>query len=136
MEPIRFYPAHPSDEKTHLIETTPLPILAQDAPFPVKTFVEEFQADADSFFDKYVDKRFEVTGIAKKVGPDGHHKPSIEIADPVDGKTYALVIFPNDDHYTKVQAGDTVTVRANYLVMCNRYGIVMKHSELVSVERI
>ena len=54
----------------------------------------------------------------------------------MDGKTYALVIFPNDDHYTKVQVGDTVTVRANYLVMCNRYGIVMKHSELVSVEKI
>ena len=135
IEPIRFYPEHPSNEKTHLIETTPLPILAQDAPFPVKDFVAEFHADADQFFAMYMDKRFEVTGVAKKVGPDGHNKPSIEIADCVNGQTYALVIFPNDDHYTKVRIGDTVTVRANYLVMCNRYGIVMKHSELVAVEK-
>ena len=135
MDPIRFYPEHPSDEKTLLIETTPLPILAQNAPFPVKALVEEFQTDADQFFAKYMDKRFEVTGIAKKVGPDGHNKPSIEIADSVNGQTYALVIFPNEDHYTKVQAGDSVIVQANYLVMCNRYGIVMKHSQLVSVEK-
>ena len=135
MEPIRFYPEHPSDEKTHWIETNPLPILAQNAPFPVKALVEEFHENAEHFFAQYMDKRFEVTGIAKKVGPDGHKKPSIEIADCVDGQTYALVIFPNDDHYSKVQVGDTVIVRANYLVMCNRCGIVMKHSELVSVEK-
>ena len=40
-----------------------------------------------------------------------------------------------DDHYSKVAVGDTVVVRANYLVMTNRIGIVMKHSELVSVEK-
>ena len=130
-----FYPAHPSDEKTHQIETMPLPILEQEKPFRVKEFYEEFEADAESFFAKYVDKRFEVTGIAKQVGPDAHNKPSIQIADSVDGQTYALVIFPTDDHYSKVEVGDKVVVRANYLVMCNLYGIVMKHSELVSVEK-
>ena len=130
-----FYPEHPSPEKTHFIETNPLPILEQDKPFFVKDFCREFDADADRFFANYVDKRFEVTGIAKKVGPDAHHKPSIELSDCANGQTYALVIFPNDDHYSKVAVGDTVVVRANYLVMTNRLGIVMKHSQLVSVEK-
>ena len=80
-----------------------------------------------------MDKRFEVTGIAKKIGPDAHHKPSMELSDCVDGQTYALVIFPNEEHYSKVNVGDTVVVCANYLVMCNRLGIVMKYSELVEV---
>ena len=130
-----FYPEHPSPEKTHFIETTPLPLLEQDQPFRVKDFCGEFAEDADSFFAKYVDKRFEVTGIAKKVGPDAHNKPSIELSDSVDGQTYALVIFPNDDHDSKVSVGDTVVVRANYLVMTDRIGIVMKHSQMVSVEK-
>lgn len=132
---LEFYPEHPSGAKTHKIETTAMPILAQEAPFAVKTLCEEFSADAESFYAKYVDKRFEVTGIAKKVGPDIHNKPSIEISDSVSGQTYALVIFPADDHYSKVRIGDKVVVRANYLVMSNHYGTVMKYSELVSVEK-
>ena len=132
---IEFYPEHPSDEKTHLIETTLMPVLEQDKPFNVKEFCDEFAVGADSFLAKYVDKRFEVIGVAKKIGPDAHHKPSIELGDSVDGRTYALVIFQNDDHYSKVEVGDTVVVRANYLVMCNHLGVVMKHSELVAVEK-
>lgn len=132
-EELRFYPKHPSDRKTHQIETTEMPTLQQDRPFEVKTLYEEFKADEDSFFARYVDKRFEVTGIAKKVGPDIHNKPSIEISDCVDGQTFALVIFPTNDHYSKVKVGDMVVVRANYLVMSNHFGTVMKYSELVSV---
>ena len=134
-EELTFYPKHPSGMKTHKIETTPMPILPQDAPFDVTKLYEEYQADADVFWGKYVDKRFEVTGIAKKIGPDVHNKPSIELSDCVDGKIYALVIFPTDDHYSKVAVGDTVTVRANYLVMSNWFGVVMKYSELVGVTR-
>ncbi len=133
-EELKFYPKHPSGAKTHQIETTAMPALEQEAPFCVKTLYDEFSADADSFFAKYVDKRFEITGIAKKIGPDIHNKPSIEISDSMDGQTYALVIFPTDDHYSKVEVGDTVIVRANYLVMSNQYGTVMKYSELVSVK--
>ena len=133
-EELKFYPKHPSGDKTHQIETTAMPLLEQEAPFGAKTLCDEFTADADSFFAKYVDKRFEITGIAKKTGPDIHNKPSIEISDSIDGQTYALVIFPTDDHYSKVEVGDTVIVRANYLVMSNHYGTVMKYSELVSVE--
>ena len=132
-EDLKFFPKHPSGLKTHKIETTAMPILAQEAPFDVKTLCDEFRADAESFYTKYVDMRFEVKGTAKKVGPDIHNKPSIELADSVSGQTCALVIFPTDDHYSKVGVGDTVVVRANYLVMSNQYGLVMKFSELVSV---
>lgn len=135
MNKLEFYPEHPSDEKTNLIETTAMPVLKQNEPFCAKTLCDEFAANADRFFAKYADKRFEVTGIAKKIGPDIHLKPSIEISDSISGAAYALVIFPTDEHYSKVNIGDTVTVRANYLVMSNHYGLVMKFSELVSVTR-
>lgn len=134
-EELKFYPKHPSGAKTHRIETTAMPVLEQETPFDVKALCYEFAADADSFYATYVDKRFEVTGVAKKIGPDIHNKPSIEISDSVNGQTYALVIFPTDDHYSKVEVGDRVTVCANYLVMSNHYGTVMKFSELVSVEK-
>lgn len=134
-EELKFYPKHPSEAKTHQIETTAMPLLKQDAPFDVKTLLEEFTSDAGSFFAAYVDRRFEVTGIAKKIGPDIHNKPSIELSDSADGQTYALVIFPTDAHYGKVAVGDTITVRANYLVMSNHYGTVMKFSELMEVKK-
>lgn len=132
-ENLIFYPRHPSALKTHKIETRAMPAMEQAAPFEVKALFAEFNADADSFFAKYTDKRFEVTGIAKKIGPDIHNKPSIELSDSADGQTFALTIFPTDEHYRKVKVGDTVTVRANYLVMSNHFGTVMKFSELVSV---
>lgn len=135
MKELEFYPKHPSDVKTHKIETTAMPLLEQDVPFDVKTLCDEFYENSENFYTKYVDKRFEVTGIAKKVGPDIHNKPSIEISDSVSGQTYTLVIFPTDEHYSKVAVGDKVNVRANYLVMSNHYGLVMKFSELVSVEK-
>ena len=134
-EPLTFYPKHPSPLKTHKIETQPMPILPQEAPFTVKDLADAFKADLAGALSVYKDKRFEVTGIAVKVGPDVHNKPSIEISDRVGGQTYALTIFPTDGHYSKVSVGDRVTVRANYLVFCNWFGVVMKHSELVSVEK-
>lgn len=130
---LEFYPAHPSGDKTHKIETTPMPLLMQDAPFEVKTLCDELNSDLDKALAIYKDKRFEVTGVARKIGPDIHNKPSIEISDSVDGECYALCIFPSDEFYNKVSVGDTVIVRANYLVMSNWFGVVMKHSELVDV---
>lgn len=135
METLTFYPKHPPDEKTRIIETTAMPLLDQSAPFAVKTLCDEFRADVNRFYERFVDKRFEVTGIAKKVGPDIHNKPSIELSDSINGRTYALVIFPTKDHYEKVNAGDCVTVRANYLVMSNLYGVVMKFSNLIAVKK-
>ncbi len=135
MSELEFYPKHPSGFKTHKIETRAMPTLSQDAPFEVKALYGEYAADSESFFARYTDRRFEVTGIAKKVGPDIHSKPSIELSDSVDGQTFALVIFPTDEHYARVKVGDRVTVRANYLVMSNHFGTVMKFSELVAVEK-
>lgn len=57
------------------------------------------------------------------------------IIESENSMAYALVIFPTDEHYSKIEAGDIVTVRANYLVMSNWYGTVMKFSELVTVEK-
>lgn len=134
-EPLTFYPSHPSPAKTHQLETTPMPILPQDAPFDVKALLDAFRADLRGALAVYEDKRFEVTGIAVKVGPDIHSKPSIELSDSLDGETCALTIFPTEDHYSRVNVGDKVTVRANYLVFSNSFGVVMKYSELVSVEK-
>lgn len=134
-EELMFYPAHPSGAKTHQIETSPMPIKEQDAPYAVRELADAFREDLDAVLAEYQDKRFEVTGVAIKVGPDIHHKPSIEISDRMGGACHALCIFPTDDHYSKVSVGDTVTVRANYLVMSNWFGVVMKHSELVSVSK-
>lgn len=133
MSTLKFYPEHPTDEKTHLIETTKMPLLEQDKPFDVVTLYEEYHNDSQVFFENYLDKRFMVEGIANKVGPDIHNKPSIELSDKIGGKIYGLVIFPSEDHYKKVKVGDKVVVLSNYLVMSNSYGIVMKNSELVTV---
>lgn len=112
-----------------------MPILSQEAPFDVRSLFELFHADLHAALAVYEDKRFEVTGVAVKVGPDVHNKPSIELSDRAGGQTYALTIFPTDEHYGKVSVGDKVTVRANYLVFCNLFGVVMKYSELVRVEK-
>lgn len=130
-EPIQFYPCHPSDEKTHLIETTPMPLLAQNAPFAVKPLREAFDGDLSKALAQYEDKRFEVTGIAVKVGLDIHNKPSVELSDTIDGICHTLCIFPKADILTQVKPGQQVTIRANYLVFSNWFGVVMKHSELV-----
>lgn len=135
-EELKFYPAHPSDERTHQIETTPMPMKEQAAPYAVKALADEFRTDLSKALTEYQGKRFEVTGVAIKVGPDVHNKPSIEISDCAGGQCQALCIFPNEDHYSKVSVGDTVTVCANYLVMSNLFGVVMKFSELVHVAHV
>ena len=130
---IKFYPEHPSDEETNRIETTLLPTLEQDSPFKCKTLIAEFEDNTERFLAKYVGKRFQITGVVKTMGLDAHLKPSIQISDCVDGETYALLIFLTEDQYSDVKIGDTVVVSANYLVMSNLRGVVMKLSELVSV---
>lgn len=128
-----FYPEHPSNEKTRQIETSPSARLEQSAPWEVKELCDSVCQDLMGALEQYQDKRFEVTGVAVKVGPDIHHKPSIELSDRVGGQCYALCIFPTDEFYSQVSVGDKVTVCANYLVMSNWFGVVMKYSELVTV---
>lgn len=134
-EELKYYHAHPSALKTHKIETTPLPLKEQVAPYEAKALVDSLRADIAATLPEYEGKRFEITGVAIKVGPDIHNKPSIELSDSVDGQCCALCIFRNSDHYSKVSVGDVVTIRANYLVMSNLFGIVMKLSELLNVKK-
>lgn len=51
-EELTFYPKHPSGMKTHKIETTPMPIFAQNAPFDVKALYAEYAENADAFLGK------------------------------------------------------------------------------------
>lgn len=132
---LRFYPAHPSGEQTRLIETTPMPRKEQDAPYAAKALADTFRADLNAALAEYQGTRFEVTGVAIKVGPDIHSKPSIELSDSMDGSCQVLCVFPNEAHYSQVSAGDTVVVRGNYLVMSNQFGVVLKFSELVDVKK-
>lgn len=132
---LEFYPFHPSNEKTHIIETTKMPILNQSLPFKVNKLLEEFENDLYTSLKIYEDKRFEVEGIAIYVGPDVHHKPSIQISNEINGKCCALTIFPNKDFYKEVSVGDRIIVKANYLVLSNLFGVVMKNSELVKVTK-
>jgi imidazolonepropionase-like amidohydrolase len=134
-EELVYFSKHPSTAKTFQIETTDMPLMEQEAPFEVRTLYEKFIENSEGALKTYEDKRFEVTGVAIKIGLDIHQKPSIEISDKVTGKCYALCIFPTDDFYSRVHVGDRVTVRANYLVTSNLFGVVMKHSELIRVEK-
>ena len=131
IETIKFYPAHPSDEKTHQLETQDSPLLEQDGPIASAELYDTFCNDFDNALKVYEDKRFEISGVAIKVGPDGHKKPSVQLSDAVDGRCHVLCVFPSEEVYDKVSVGDKVTVRGNYLVMCNLYGIVIKKCEVV-----
>ena len=128
---IEFYPAHPSDEKTHQLETQDCPVLRQSAPIASVELYDLFCSDFDHALEVYEDKRFEVSGTAIRVGLDGHHKPSVQLSDCVDGKCHVLCVFPTEDVLTEVVEGDKVVIRGNYLVLCNLYGIVIKKCEVV-----
>lgn len=131
---IEFYPAHPSPEKTHLLETRNCPALEQDGPVASGELYRLFQEDFDNALRIYEDKRFEISGIALRVGPDGHHKPSVQLSDAPDGSCQVLCVFPSEAVYDQVRVGDPVVVRGNYLVLCNKYGIVIKKCEVVAGE--
>lgn len=132
---LTYYHKHPSMLKTYLIEKRKMPLLKQKEAIDCYTLYQQFIADMKKTLAIYQDKRFEITGIIMKIGLDVHHKPSIEISNKINGQCYALCIFPTDDIFNKVSLGDQVVVRANYLVMSHLFGIVMKHSELIRIEK-
>lgn len=131
-EPIQFYPKHPTDEKTQIIATVDSPLLEQDQPIDSAELYHLFCSDLNRALEIYGDKRFAISGTAIKVGPDGHQKPSVQLSDCAGGRCHVLCVFPSEDVYSKVSVGDRVTVRGNYLVMCNHYGIVIKKSEIIA----
>lgn len=129
---IEFYPAHPTPEKTHQLETCDCSVLEQTEPVASRDLHGLFFGDFDNALKTYQDKRFEISGIAIRVGPDGHNKPSVQLSDSMEGKCHVLCVFPSESVYEKVSAGDRVVIRGNYLVLCNKYGIVMKKCEVLS----
>ena len=128
---IEFYPAHPSDEKTHQLETVDFPPLAQNRPISSRELYDAFSNDFAHALETYVDKRFAISGTAIRVGLDGHNKPSIQLSDEIGGRCHVLCVFPKKDILEQVSEGDRVVIRGNYLVMCNLYGIVIKKCEVV-----
>lgn len=107
------------------------PVLEQDSPFDAK---ELFIYFCEKFEDALLtcrDKRFAVTGVASKIGPDIHGKPSIELSDQVGGHCYVLFVFASEESYKNVSVGDTVTSCGNYLGVTNEFGVVMKRSEVL-----
>lgn len=64
--------------------------------------------------------------------PDGvFGQPNIELTDRAGGKCYVLCVFGNAEDYNKVKKGDKITVRGNYLVIREDYGIVLKLCEIL-----
>lgn len=133
---LEFFPQLPTDEKTRQLQTIPSPFFeGQTAPFEARALADEIEADIDAGVAKYVDTRFTVTGIVRKVGLDMHNLPSIQLSDKADGECCAACIFPADHGIPEVSVGDRVTICANYLVYSHPLGVVMKLSELVKAEK-
>lgn len=130
----QFYPCHPSPEKTHRIQSTPSPMLeGQTVPIEAAQLRMDFENAPDRSLALYQDKRFDVTGIAIWVGLDSHNLPTIQLSNEMGGQCYAHCIFPGDEILHQVKPGDRVVIRANYLVLSRRFGVVMKFSELLSL---
>ncbi|MBQ7859640.1 MAG: hypothetical protein IJ347_05875 [Faecalibacterium sp.] len=133
---IQFYPHHPSPMKTRRIQTRPSPMLeGQTAPFEAAVLCRQFEEHLDESLRRYEDKRFDVTGIVIWVGRDIHDLPTVQLSDAAGGRCCVHCIFPTPDVLQTVKAGDRVVIRSNYLVMCNLFGVVMKYSELLNVEK-
>lgn len=123
---------HPAPDKTYKLQTTPSPMLeGQTEPIEVSELYKAFHQDLEGSLAKYQDKRFDVTGTVTWVGVDPHDLASVQLSDKADGNILTHCIFPSHDILNKVKVGEKVTIRANYLVLSNHWGIIMKFSELL-----
>ena len=125
------YPKQPAEEDMRQIEFGYLPVLPQAAPAVANELHEAFDSDLAAFEKMYAGHRFEVVGVASRVGPDVHSKPSIELSDETGGKCFVLCVFNSDEFYGRVTVGKRITCRGNYLIASDRYGIVLKNAEIV-----
>ena len=107
------------------------PALEQETPFEAKDLFERFCEHFEDALSICRDKRFAATGIASKIGPDIHGKPSIEVSDRVGGHCHVLFVFQSEDAYKTVAVGDRITCRGNYLGVTGEFGVVMKRSEVL-----
>lgn len=107
------------------------PNAEQEAPFEAKALFSRFCQEFEETLSLCQDKRFNVTGLVSRIGPDIHGKPSIELSDRLGGQCYVLFVFASEEDYKQVSEGDTVVCRGNYLGVTNEFGVVMKRSEVV-----
>ena len=125
------YPKQPAEEDMRQIEFGYLPVLLQAAPADAKELYEAFDSDLAASEKMYAGHRFEVVGIASKVGPDVHNTPTIELSGETGGKCFVLCVFNSDEFYGRVTAGERIVCRGNYLIASGLYGIVLKNTEVV-----
>ena len=123
-------------ERVAFFETHDCPVFVQDAPLDAAAVYREFTEQYEAAAEKYYEKRVEMTGVVRKIGPDIHNKPSIELSDQVDGRCYALFIFESDEFYNRISVGNTVVCRGNFLRAREPFGAVLKKSEFVDNLRI
>lgn len=107
------------------------PRAEQELPFEAKALFVWFCEEFEEALSLCRDKRFAVTGIASKIGPDIHGKPSVELSDDVGGQSYVLFVFASEADYVGISEGDLITCRGNYLGVTNEFGVVMKRSEVL-----
>ena len=130
--PLSDFPIEPRNpEEMRRIEFELLPILPQNAPVNAAELFKAFEADCEQAEKLYKTYRFETNGIASKVQRDVHNKPSIELSDEINGRCYVLCVFNDPAILTQVNPGERVTVRGNYLAASNRFGVIIKNSEVV-----
>ncbi len=126
------YSVKPDSRKAYEAENTVFPMMKQEAPFDAKELHEYFFRNPHKALQEFDGKRIEAEGVVLRTGPDGvFGQPCIELSDRAGGKCYVLCIFQDAKAFSSVKAGDKVSVRGNYLVIREDYGIVLKASELV-----
>ena len=123
-------------EEIKYAETHNYPAFEQAIPVDAASIYREFTEDYDAAEAKYARRRIEVTGVVRRIGPDPHGLPSIELSDSVDGRCCALVIFTEEKHAREIEektaVGETVVCLANFLSAMEPYGAVMKKSEIIA----
>ena len=124
------YPKHPEPGLMHKIEFELMPILNQEKPIPAPDLYHQFETDFEISEKKYAYYRLEVEGIASKVQPDVHNKPSIELSDCEGGKCFVLCVFNDPAILQKYKPGEVYTISGNYLIASSLYGIVLKNAEV------
>lgn len=122
------------DERTSVeIHTTDMPHDGKE-PVPAGELYKQFDENYEELSRKYARKRFDVTGIASKVGPDVFGAPAVEVSDEMGGACFTLCVFPTTDILDEVVPGDKVVCRGNFLTATSQYGPVLKKCELLSAE--
>lgn len=119
-----------SDNSSRITEYD-FPSLEQSQPFDAKSLLLQFFKDFEGTLQMCKDRRFEISGVITKIGPDIHGNPSIALSDRAGSLCYVLFVFASEKDYATVSLGDTITCRGNYLGVTNEFGVVMKRSEVI-----